>query len=204
MLASQLLQIFPEAKNTPVGLDALVGALNVIFTKLGALPNRCAAFLAQTGYESAAFCALSENLNYSAETLVKIFPKYFPDVESTTSYAHNPQAIGNKIYANRMGNGNEASGDGYFYRGRGFIECTGRGNYTACGAYTGLDLLNFPELLSNMPGAVDSAYWFWDTRGLNKFADADDIKSITRIINGGYLGLADRTAKYNLAKQVIT
>lgn len=203
MQSAQLLQIFPEAKDTPLGLDNLVAALNVIFTKLGNQLNRSAAFVAQTGYESGSFLTLSENLNYHAESLVKVFPKYFPDLTAANSCAHNASAIGNTVYANRMGNGDVASGDGYSYRGRGLIEITGKNNYTACGTFLRLDLLNSPELLTALPGAVDSAYWFWTANNINRFADTDDIKSVTRVINGGYNGLLERTAKYNLAKQLL-
>jgi putative chitinase len=197
-----LLKIFPYAAKSPLGLEAVTSELNNIFIKLGNQVNRCAAFLAQTGVESNSFLDFSENLNYSAQGLLATFPKYF-DQTTAQSYAHQRERIANHVYANRMGNGNEDSGDGYFYRGRGAIACTGRYNYDLCGKALGIDAIGNPDLLSLMPGALDSALWFWTKMNLNKYSDRDDIKTITKLINGGYNGLNERTTAYELAKTIL-
>jgi putative chitinase len=202
----QLLHIVPGAKNSKLHLDELVDALNAAFDdELNGLTtvNRQAAFIAQCGHESGSFCAIKENLNYSAEGLVKIFHKYFPDLDHATPYARNPEKIANKVYASRMGNGDEHSGDGFKFRGRGFIQLTGHDNYSKCGAAIDKDLLNHPEYLETMEGALKSAIWFWNSHGLNALADADDILHMTKKINGGTIGLEDRKHHYETAKQVL-
>ncbi|MDF2435517.1 MAG: putative chitinase [Mucilaginibacter sp.] len=199
----QLLQIFPKAIHTPVNFNDLLGKLNDVFSKLGNQTNRSAAFLAQTGYESNSFTVFKENLNYSAQGLMATFPKYFPTLDIANAYARQPAKIANKVYANRMGNGNENSGDGFRYLGRSAIQCTGLNNYTACGQFLSTDFINSPELLEQLPAAIDCAYWYWNKMNLNKYADLDDIKTITKLINGGYNGLDQRTANYNLAKEVL-
>lgn len=148
-------------------------------------PLRYAHFLAQIAHESAGLTATIENLNYSSQGLMKTFPKYFPDFATATEYSHNPQKIANKVYANRMGNGDEASGDGWKYRGRGFIQLTGHDNYKNYGFEDNPDSVD----------PADSAAWFWYTRALNPLADQDDILTITKLINGGVNGLDDRTAR---------
>ena len=158
-------------------------------------PLRLAAFLAQIAHESGQLRALAESLNYSAEALLRVFPRYF-DTGQAAAYARQPERIGSRVYANRMGNGDEASGDGWCYRGRGLIQVTGRTNYTACGAALGLDLIAQPELLEQPGPAAHSAGWFWHSNGLNRPADARDIATITRRINGGLTGLEDRKACY--------
>jgi putative chitinase len=165
--------------------------------QIGNTKPRVAAFLAQLGHESAQFKAVKENLNYSAPALVKVFPKYFPDDATAIMYARQPEKIANRVYANRMGNGTEASGEGWKYRGRGYIQCTGKNNYTACGKYLGWDLVNHPELLELADGAVKSAVWYWTSNNLNRFCDVGDMKGLTKAINGGYIGLEDRIAHYN-------
>jgi putative chitinase len=158
-------------------------------------PLRLAHFLAQCGHESGGFRATQENLNYSAKGLAGIFKKYFPTEAAATPYARNPQKIANKVYANRMENGSEASGDGYKFRGRGYIQLTGRANYTAFGKSIGEDIVNNPDIVSGKH-ALLSAAWFWSKNGLNKLADggASDatVTSITKRVNGGTIGLADR------------
>jgi putative chitinase len=154
---------------------------------------RLAAFLAQVGHESGLFTELVENLNYSAEGLLKIFPKHFTAAEAQ-HYAHHPSWIGSRVYADRMGNGNEASWDGYTYRGRGLIQLTGRDNYRACGLGLQVDLEGMPALLEQPGHAARSAAWFWDHHGLNALADAGDFKAITHCINGGLIGLEEREA----------
>ncbi|MEW5729718.1 MAG: glycoside hydrolase family 19 protein [Pseudomonadota bacterium] len=158
-------------------------------------PLRLAAFLAQIAHESGQLRTLAENLNYSAEALLRVFPRHF-DPAQAAAYARQPERIGSKVYANRMGNGDEASGDGWRYRGRGLIQVTGKANYAACGTALGLNLIAQPELLEQPVAAAHSAAWFWHRNGLNRPADARDIETITRRINGGLTGLDDRKACY--------
>jgi putative chitinase len=199
--ADQLRQLFPNNKY----LDDLAECLNDSFDKYEInTVNRAAGFLAQCGHESNGFTVLKENLNYKAEALNKIFHKYFPTVESAQAYAHNPEKIANKIYANRMGNGDEASGDGYKFRGRGAIQLTGRDNYTRFGATLGLDPDSCVADMETLDGGVDSAMWFWKNNGLNDICDADDIVHMTKKVNGGTIGLAERTALYNKAKGILS
>lgn len=154
-------------------------------------PLRKAHFWGQVAHESG--CKpIQENLNYSAEGLSKTFKKYFPTKELANTYAHKKIQIANKVYSNRMGNGNEASGDGWKYRGRGFIQITGKENYTSLTKDTGTDYLINPDLLLNEPDALISALWFWNKRNLSKYADKDDVVTITKLINGGVIGLAER------------
>lgn len=162
--------------------------------------NRKAMFIAQILHESGKLSRVVENLNYSAERLQVVFPKYFPTAALANAYAKQPEKIGNRVYASRMGNGNEASGDGYKFRGRGCIQLTGRTNYNACGGQVGHDLISDPSWLETPIGAVKSAAWFWSTNGLNKIADTDDIVAATKRINGGTNGLGDRRDLYNKAK----
>jgi putative chitinase len=165
--------------------------------------NRKAAFLAQCAHESGHFVFVVENLNYSAEGLMRVFPKRFPTLQIAQQYARQPEKIGNKIYADRMGNGPESSGDGFKYRGRGIIQLTGKQNYARCGNAIGINLVNNPSYLETERGAVESAMWFWTSNGLNTFADREDIKGLTKAINGGYHGLDERIALYNKAKLVL-
>jgi putative chitinase len=158
-------------------------------------PLRLAHFLAQCGHESGGFRATQENLNYSAKGLNGIFKKYFPTEAAAAAYARNPQKIANKVYANRMDNGSEASGDGYKFRGRGYIQLTGRANYTLFGKAIGEDIATNPDVVSGKY-ALLSAAWFWSKNGLNKLADGGTtdavVTSITKRVNGGTIGLADR------------
>lgn len=158
-------------------------------------PLRLAAFLAQIAHESGQLRHLAENLNYSAEALLRVFPRHF-DAGQAAAYARQPQRISSRVYANRMGNGDEVSGDGWRYRGRGLIQVTGKTNYAACGTALGLDLIAQPDLLEQPGPAARSAGWFWHRNGLNRPADARDIATITRRINGGLTGLEDRKAHY--------
>lgn len=155
-------------------------------------PLRLSHFWAQLEHESD-LKPISENLNYSIEGLMKIFKKYFPTIDSTKGYARQPQKIANKVYANRMGNGNEASGDGWKYRGKGFIQVTGKSNYELLSKDTGIDYIKYPEKLLNEADALISALWFWKKNGLNKWADKDDVIGVTKVINGGTNGLTHRT-----------
>jgi len=168
-------------------------------------PARQAAFLAQCAHESGGFTALHENLNYRPETLVKIFKKYF-DLTLAQQYCAKPnkqEAIANRVYASRMGNGDEASGDGYRFCGRGLIQLTGRSNYTNFAMSIETPVEEIPAFLQTFEGAVQSACWFWETNNLNKWADAGDIEKMTRIINGGTIGLEDRKRHYEHALHVL-
>lgn len=165
-------------------------------------PERVAAFLAQCAHESGGFKFLKENLNYKAASLRKVFPKYFPDDATANNYANRPnkqEAIANRVYANRMGNGDEASGDGFRYLGRGLIQLTGKNNYTLFAAAIDTPLEQIPEYLQTFEGAIQSACWFWEQNQLNQWADKKDIMTLTKRINGGTIGLEDRIKHYNHA-----
>ena len=161
-------------------------------------PQRLSMFLAQIGHESAGLTRLHENLNYKAARLTQIFPKYFRDVDPN-EYANNPEKIANRVYCNRMGNGDERSGDGYRFRGRGAIQLTGRSNYTACGEDLEVDLINNPDYLETPEGAIRSAAWFWDQHDLNDWADKGDVATVSKKINGGTIGLEERKELYEEA-----
>lgn len=165
--------------------------------------NRRAAFIAQLAVESAGFHAVVENLMYSGNGLLHTFPKYF-DASIVNQYEYQPAKIASRVYANRMGNRDETSGDGFKYRGRGFIQLTGHDNYVACGHDIGVDLITNPDYLSTVVGAFASAVWYWNKHNLNQYADADDIKTITHVINGGYNALPERTLFYTKAKTILT
>jgi putative chitinase len=166
-------------------------------------PQRIAAFIAQCAHESAEFAIIKENLNYKWESLRKIFSKYFPTDELAQQYAHQQEKIANRIYANRMGNGSEESGDGYRYCGRGLIQLTGKSNYQAFADSLEMDVNDVPEYLATFEGAAQSACWFWENNNLNKFADTGDILKMTKVINGGTLGLEERKANYQHALNVL-
>jgi putative chitinase len=165
-------------------------------------PQRMAAFLAQCAHESGGFLAIKENLNYRAASLRKTFAKYFPTDELAQQYANKPQAIANKVYANRMGNGDEASGDGYRYSGRGLIQLTGKDNYFWFAASINLTPEAASEYMETFEGAAQSACWFWETNNLNQWADAGDILTLTKRINGGTIGLEDRKKHYEHALHI--
>ena len=166
-------------------------------------PLRITHFLAQVLHESGNFQYTKENLNYSATGLATTFKKYFINEAAAVPYARQPDKIANKVYGGRMGNGPEASGDGAKFKGRGFIQLTGRDNYTALSKATGVDFISHPELLESLQYAALSAGWFWDKTGLNTYADKDDVLTITKKINGGTNGLDDRKAKLVKAKTII-
>lgn len=169
-------------------------------------PQRIAAFIAQCSHESGGFTALKENLNYKWETLRRLFPKYFTTDDLAKAYANMPnkqEAIANRIYASRMGNGPEDSGDGYRFCGRGLIQLTGRDNYTFFAGSLDISVEEASEYLGTFEGAAQSACWYWETNSLNKWADAGDIKELTRRINGGYIGLEDRIKHYEHAMHVL-
>ena len=155
-------------------------------------PLRVAHFVAQCAHESGNFVFIKENLNYRAASLMTTFKKYFPTADLAQQYEKRPEKIANRVYANRMGNGDEASGDGYKYCGRGLIQLTGRDNYTFFAGSLDISVEEAAEYLATFEGAAQSACFFWEQNNLNRFADANDVKGLTRAINGGYIGLEDR------------
>lgn len=193
-LTLELLQkIIPGNKNTQQWFDALSKLLPEYEINTS---KRIAAFLAQSMHESANFTAIKENLNYRAETLTKIWPKYFP-ADVAAEYAHKPEKIANRAYANRMGNGPEESGDGYKFCGRGLFQLTGHDNYESFADSIEMSLDDLPAYLETFEGCVQSACWFWEKNNLNDLADTGDITLMTKKINGGTLGLEDRIKHYN-------
>lgn len=209
---AQLLRILPNAR--PVA-GVFVPALNRAMARFDVgSPVRQAAFLAQVGHESAHLTKLSESLYYkNAERVAQLFKYGFDlnrngrvdaaEIEDAKAYLRNSQKLGNRVYADRMGNGPEASGDGYRYRARGAIGITGHDMYLLCGQALGLPLVEQPELLEQPEFAALSAAWFWWDRGLNELADAGLFDRITRVINGGHNGEADRRALWAVAKEVL-
>ena len=193
MVTSDILSaLAPTNKN----IDIWVQAMNTILPKYDIVtPKRLAAFLAQTAHESAGFTAVRENLNYSAQALMKTWPSRF-NATTAAAYARQPEKIANKVYANRMGNGDEASGDGWRYRGRGLIQTTGKANYTKLAQYIKKSLEETIEYCETVEGAVESACFYWASNNLNAIADTGDMAALTRRINGGVIGLADRLDKY--------
>jgi putative chitinase len=176
--------------------QVVIDSIPEVASKFGInTPLRIAHFLAQCGHESGGFKVTSENLNYSAKGLRGIFKKYFPTDAIANAYQRQPQKIANKVYANRMANGSEASGDGYKFRGRGYIQLTGKDNYTQFGKSIGVDILSNPDSVASKY-ALASAAWFFSKNGLHKIADegASDavVTKVTKRVNGGTIGLADR------------
>ena len=175
-----------------IGAD-WVDALNETFSRFNITTNnQKAMFIGQCGHECGNFRLLEENLNYRAETLMKLWPKRFPSLEFAKQYEKNPRKIANSVYANRMGNRDEASGDGYRFRGRGALQCTGHSTYFHAGKALGVDFVMQPDLVATPKYAALTAGWFWDTHKLNPPADALDYTKVTKIINGGTIGLDDR------------
>ena len=184
--------------------EAIAAVLNKLLPKYEInTSRRVAAFLAQAGHESAQFTALKENLNYSAEGLCKVWPKRFTSATMAKPYNRNPEKIANKVYADRMGNGSEASGDGYKYRGRGAIQLTGKDNYSRFAKSLDKSLDETVAYCETLEGAVCSACWFWSVNKLNQYADSSDFTTLTKKINGGTVGLADRQKHYAEALKVI-
>lgn len=206
--AAQFHTLFPNNKQP----DIWAAALNAILPKYDiTTPLRIAAFLAQCGHESEGFTALKENLNYSAEALAATWPnRYAVNPKAKTKVPNDlakrlhrqPEAIANNVYANRLGNGNEASGDGWAHRGRGAIQCTGKGNYINFARSAGKPYAEIAAYLETPAGAIESACWYWSNNKLNAQADNGRNDLLTRLINGGYNGLADRQIRYAAAKQI--
>lgn len=201
---NQLSAIMPLAG---VRARAFIDPINAAMSEFSIdTPAREAAFLAQSAHESAQLRDLVENLNYSADRLIEIFRRRFT-LADASEYARKPERIANRVYAQRLGNGDETSGDGWRFRGRGIFQITGRANYSACSkSLFGDDrLVESPELLEQPEGACRSAAWFWQSRELNQWADSGDIKTLTLRINGGLNGWQERAdyfARANIALEV--
>jgi putative chitinase len=165
--------------------------------------NRIAGFVAQTAHESLDYTILEENLNYSWQALRRTWPRHFPTDDIAKQYHRRPQAIANRAYANRMSNGSEESGDGWRFRGRGIIQLTGRQNYTNFGRSIGLTAEEVADYLTSKRGSLESACWFWNVNNINRFCDTNDIVGMTRAINGGTIGLNDRTVKYSKFREIL-
>lgn len=193
LTVQQLRRAVPDVNSSRA--KELVEVMNVYGERFGiTTPLRMAHALAQFFHESGKLNFVVENLNYSTDGLLKTFPKYFKTRSIAASYARKPAKIASRVYADRMGNGSEASGDGWKYRGRGIVQITGKSQYQAyqdSGLCDG-NLIESPELLENSPEAYKSALWFWDKHGCNKLADRDDLTAVTRRINGGTNGLSTR------------
>jgi putative chitinase len=177
-----------------------VDPLNETFARFNILtPRQQAAFIGQCGHECGNFRTLEENLNYRAETLMRLWPRRFPTLEFAKQFERNPRKIANTVYANRMGNRDEASGDGYRFRGRGCIQLTGSANYYHAGQALGVDLIMNPELVATPQYAALTAGYFWSTQKLNPLAEAGNNLALTKKINGGTIGLNDRILHTNQA-----
>ena len=180
-------------------------ALNTTFDRFDiSHPLRQAAFIGQAAHESGNFKMLVENLNYRAETLMKVWPKRFPTLEFAKQYERDPKKIANSVYANRMGNRDEASGDGFRFRGRGLFQTTGHAGYYHAGQALGEDFVMQPDLVATPQYAALTAGFFWSTHKLNQYADSRDYKMMTKKINGAYIGLEDRMKHINHALTVLT
>jgi len=204
MITLEILQaLCPTTKQSILQLYA--GPLNEVAQYYDMYDNihRAAGFLAQTAHESGNFNFIKENLNYGAAGLMNTFKKYFPTMEIAKEYERQPEKIASRVYANRMGNGDEASGDGYRFCGRGLIQLTGRSNYTKFAADLGISLEDTVAYLETPSGAVSSAGWFWDNNNLNQYCDSDDFVTLTKRINGGTIGLEGRVKHYHTALDLL-
>ncbi len=182
---------------TPEMADRWVDALNETCERFAIdTPFRIAGFLSNTAHESGGFELVVEGLNYSVAGLMRTWPQRFPTVEVAQRYAMQPEKIANRAYADRMGNKDETSGDGWKFRGRGLIQITGKNNYVAYSLACDNEALQHPEIVEQPKYAAESAGWFWDVNRLNTLADAQDVGGMCRRINGGYNGLDDRQMKY--------
>lgn len=187
-------------------LEGYLEPLNTVaeYYEMNANPARLAGFLAQTAHESGGYTAIKENLNYSAKGLMGTFKKYFPSEDIANQYANKPERIANRVYANRMSNGDESSGDGYRFCGRGLIQLTGRANYTKFANDLSMSLEETVAYLETPNGAVSSAGWFWDNNKLNQYCDSGDFVTLTKRINGGTIGLEDRKHHFDIAMHYLT
>ena len=202
LTSSQFKELFPNCKDP----DGWVDAMNEVFPKYEInTPERIASFIAQCGHESGGWRVFSENLNYSAKALDAIFGKYFKRAaRDSEPYHRQPEKIANVVYANRMDNGDTDSGDGWKYRGRGPIQLTGKKNYSSFAEDMDVDVVDNPDMVSeDKEVALMSAIWYWNKNGLNRYADSGDIKTMTKRINGGYIGLEDRIAHWKEALHML-
>ena len=202
LTAGQFADLFPNCKDP----EGWVDAMNEVFPKYEINTNRrVAAFIAQCGHESGGWRAFSENLNYSAKALDAVFGKYFVRAgRDAEDYARKPEKIANVVYANRMDNGDAASGDGWRYRGRGPIQLTGKANYSKFASDMDVDVVNNPDTVSeDKEVALMSAIWYWNSNNLNRYADSGDIKTLTKRINGGYIGLEDRIHHWEMCLEAL-
>jgi putative chitinase len=192
-------------KTKPTILEKYVEPINTVgeYYEMFENPKRIAGFLAQVAHESGGFTAIKENLNYSAKGLMTTFKKYFPDEATAKQYEKKPEKIANRVYANRMKNGDEASGDGYRFCGRGLIQLTGRDNYTKFAQALNMSIEDTIAYLETPNGALVSAAWFWDNNKLNQYCDRDDFVTLTKRINGGTIGLEDRKHHYQIALNML-
>jgi putative chitinase len=192
-------------KTKPAILEKYVEPINTVgeYYEMFENPRRIAGFLAQVAHESGGFTAIKENLNYSAKGLMTTFKKYFPDEATAKQYEKKPEKIANRVYANRMKNGPEESGDGYRFCGRGLIQLTGRDNYTKFAQALDMSIEDTIAYLETPNGALVSAAWFWDNNKLNQYCDRDDFVTLTKRINGGTIGLEDRKHHYQIALNLL-
>ena len=188
-----------------LGIDAVwVDPLNETFDRFKIVTKEeQACFIGQFSYESNHFKSLSENLNYRPETLMQLWPRRFPTMDEAMKYAHQPEKIANHIYANRMGNRNEASGDGWLFRGSAICQLTGHDNFWHAGQALGIDLVKNPDLARTPKWAAPIGGWFWSTHGCNQLADAKNYDALTERINGGLFGAKERVAVMHQAEQII-
>jgi putative chitinase len=192
-----------QLKQLHIG-EQWVEPLNETFARFEiSTPARQASFIGQASHESGNFKMLVENLNYRAETLMKVWSKRFPTLEFAKQYERDPKKIANSVYANRMGNRDEASGDGYRFRGRGLFQTTGHAGYFHAGKALGEDFVMNPDLVATPKYAALTAGFFWQTHKLNQYADARDFVTMTKKINGGTIGLADRQKHIAHALEVL-
>lgn len=199
----QMQQIMPSMKWDKA--EEYLPYINTVLPEFGIdTPQRMAHFLSQVAHESGGLKYSIENLNYSAKALRSVFGKYFKTNEIAEAYARKPEKIANRVYANRMGNGDEESGDGWKYRGRGLIQLTGKFNYEQFAKDHDIDCVNNPDLLRSPQVALMSACWFWKKRKLNRYADEDDIHMVTKRINGGTHGLQDRQSWLDSFKSIFS
>jgi putative chitinase len=192
-----------QLKQLHIG-EQWVEPLNQTFSRFDiSTPAQQASFIGQASHESGNFKTLEENLQYRAETLMRVWPKRFPTLEFAKQYEKNPKKIANSVYSNRMGNRDEASGDGHRFRGRGLFQLTGHSNYFHAGKALGEDFVMNPDLVATPMFAALTAGFFWQTHKLNQYADARDYVTMTKKINGGTIGLADRQKHIAHALEVL-
>jgi len=203
LTCQRLAMLFPAALPGHVGAIAQTGGVTLTRHGIAGQTLRLHHFLAQVGHESAGLSRLEENLHYTGQRICAVWPTRFAGPEVAEPYAGNPRALANRVYGGRMGNGGETTGDGWRFRGRGYIQITGRAAYRAIGRRAGLDLEAFPDLAASPDHALAVACAFWSWRGLNDLCDRDDLVALTRRINGGTHGLADRRAWLDKVRRVL-